>query len=123
MTSRLLPLLPIVLLSGCAAVGPNYQAPQTAAPDAWFEFAVAPAPPPDPTGDGPGPTSRPASVLARGPVPVAWWTTFGDAKLDDLIVRATRANLDLRRAAARVAEARAQRIGTGADLYPTVDVN
>ncbi|HYE19908.1 MAG TPA: efflux transporter outer membrane subunit [Tepidisphaeraceae bacterium] len=118
---RLLPLLSVVLITGCT-VGPNYQAPQTTAPDAWFEFALAPATPPDPVGDTTGPTSRPASVLSRGPVPVAWWTSFKDAKLDDLIVRATRANLDLRRAAARVTEARAQRRGTASDALPALDI-
>ena len=90
--------------AGCT-VGPNYQAPQTAAPDAFGELA------------GPGAATRPTSA----PPVVQWWRTFEDATLDNLIDRAVESNRDLRRARARVREARAVRDVTRADLFPTVN--
>ena len=96
------PLLPsvIIFLSGCAAVGPDYQRAEVAAPAAWSEAADGTA------------TSAPA---------VAWWKGFGDAELDSLVARALRANPDLRIAQATVREARARYGVAEAALGPTVD--
>jgi multidrug efflux system outer membrane protein len=89
------------LLAACT-VGPDYRAPQTRVPDEFGEL--------------------PADAAAASGAPVeAWWTTFHDPVLDSLVARAVGANPDLRRAAARVREARAQRGIAAADLYPTVD--
>jgi NodT family efflux transporter outer membrane factor (OMF) lipoprotein len=50
----------------------------------------------------------------------AWWKEFGDPLLDRLIDRAARNNLDIRRAAARLAEAEAQRKGSRSALLPDI---
>jgi NodT family efflux transporter outer membrane factor (OMF) lipoprotein len=52
-----------------------------------------------------------------------WWKNFNDPKLDSLMDRAVRSNLDLKIAAARVREARAQYRVTAADLWPTVEAS
>lgn len=85
----------LLLLAGCAA-GPDYHAPKPATPAAWDAG-----------------TNTAATV-------VEWWKTFHDAELDSLITRAVKANHDLRRAEARLAEARALRNGAYWDLGPAV---
>ncbi len=89
-------------LAGCA-VGPDYKAPQTQAPAAWSEPLEA------------GVKAGPADLRK-------WWTTLGDPALDSLIERAVAGSLDLREAAARVREARAQRGVAASELWPEVDV-
>ena len=81
----------IFLLSGCAAVGPEYQPPQPEIPAGWHE-----------------PVADTASTVndAHG----RWWTLFQDPLLDSLVMRASAANHDLKRAAARIREARAERV-------------
>lgn len=74
----------LLMLSACT-VGPDYHAPKLALPDRLGDMA---APVPD----------------MRG-----WWRQFQDPVLDRLIEQALADNLDLRRAAVRVREARAQR--------------
>jgi NodT family efflux transporter outer membrane factor (OMF) lipoprotein len=94
-------LLASALLSGCA-VGPNYHQPQVNAPAHWNEPLAG------------GETN--AAVATAD-----WWKNFHDPKLDSLVERAVRSNLDLRVAQARVREARAQYGIASADLWPTVD--
>lgn len=84
MLRRLIPVATAVLLAGCN-IGPAYQRP---------------------------PDDVPASFAGRaGSVPVLpttpWWLTLNDPILNDLIDRAQRANPDLGRAQAVIAEARA----------------
>lgn len=102
MNPRLLLSVPVLLtLAGCT-VGPDYVPPVTVAPEKWSQpdsAAVAPAS---------------AAVSA-------WWTTFNDPVLDRLIARAVEENHDLRLAAARVREARAQRGVTASELGPRTD--
>lgn len=98
--------------AGCT-VGPNYKAPKDVTLDEWGELASAST----------GSSSRPATRPSSAPPIVRWWTVFGDSQLDNLIERAVRGNIDLRRAQARVREARAQRDVVGADQYPEVDVS
>jgi NodT family efflux transporter outer membrane factor (OMF) lipoprotein len=76
----------LLLLGGCTA-GPDYHAPAVAVPPAY--------------GGAP-------SATASGADLGQWWTAFGDPVLNALIERAQSGNLDLRQAAARVEEARAQ---------------
>ena len=47
-----------------------------------------------------------------------WWVTFEDPVLDDLIAYALSQNLDLREAALRIREARAQRVVVRGGLFP-----
>jgi outer membrane protein TolC len=86
--------------AGCV-VGPNYHSPRVNVPAAWIS----------PTADG---------VSDRAVTPESWWASFNDVELDSLIQRATRSNLDLRVAEARLRQARAVRAGSAADLAPEV---
>ena len=78
-----------LVMAGCT-LGPNYQRPESTAP-AEFRGLGSENPP------GPG---------SLGELP--WWEIFGDPVLQDLIREALRQNYDLRVAAARILEARAQ---------------
>src|SRR5262249_58755382 len=48
----------------------------------------------------------------------AWWTVFGDSVLNDLVKTAYAQNVNLRVAATRVLEARAQRAIAVGELFP-----
>jgi NodT family efflux transporter outer membrane factor (OMF) lipoprotein len=96
----------LVLLTatvGCT-VGPKYQAPARPAPSHWSELQ-----------EGKG--------TAQSPEIATWWTAFNDPLLNSLIERASRENLDLRQATARVREARARYGMTAADRFPAVDAS
>jgi NodT family efflux transporter outer membrane factor (OMF) lipoprotein len=84
--SRLNALLGATLLSGCA-VGPNYHRPLVEVPQRWPVEST--------------------TVSVSGTVNDEWWKSFHDPELDSLVARAVAANLDLRIAAGRVEEARA----------------
>lgn len=80
----LIPALSSVLwLAGCA-VGPDYRAPQTAAPSTWD-----------------------ASMSAGAIALDHWWSALGDEHLDRLVRETLAANHDVRAAAVRVRESRA----------------
>jgi multidrug efflux system outer membrane protein len=98
-------VLAILVLTGCAAVGPNYVPPETRAPSSWH------------TELGSGLISKETDpqTLAN------WWTTLNDPELSSLIERAVAGNLDLKKAWARVREARARRGISEANLFPTLD--
>ncbi|MDD1619351.1 MAG: TolC family protein, partial [Methylococcaceae bacterium] len=51
-----------------------------------------------------------------------WWKSFGDARLDHLMNQALAGNLDVKIALARIDQARAERSGTRAELFPAVNV-
>jgi NodT family efflux transporter outer membrane factor (OMF) lipoprotein len=103
MRHRLLIAAVAALLSACA-VGPSFEPPVAQLPEQWL--------------------SKPASAGdAQQEVDPDWWKQFGDPKLDELIETARKNNLDLRLAALRVAESRAQRsIATGGH-WPTVNAS
>lgn len=92
----------LLAASGCK-VGPDYAPPDLSTPV-------------------PGTFS---STSAGAPLPpeAAWWRTLNDQRLNSLIDRAVASNLDLKAAAARVREARAQRGVTNADRLPQLDAN
>jgi outer membrane protein, multidrug efflux system len=96
-------LLLLAGISGCV-VGPNYQPPQIPVPSAWSEGQLH-------------------GAEARAAATAQWWTTFKDPGLEALIGSAVQSNLDLRTAAARVREARAQRGIVAGDLWPTINVS
>jgi len=79
-----------LLLTGCTAVGPDYRPPETAAPARWADWHA---------GDADLAAPDAASAPARS-------AAFGDATLAALQARAAAANLDLRVASLRLAEAR-----------------
>lgn len=89
MTRFLLALGASTALTGCAAVGPDYQPalPQTAAQATLHAAGDAAFTPDAPPGD--------------------WWRLYDDARLDALVADALEANTDLRIAAANLARSRA----------------
>ncbi len=91
-------LLATALLAGCT-VGPNYQRPDVAVPEAY----------------APGPRPSPSDAELA-----SWWSGFGDPELDALVRRALAQNLDLATAEARIREARAREVVAGAAALPQV---
>jgi multidrug efflux system outer membrane protein len=100
---RALILLPLLVLTGCWSVGPDYQQP--AMPDT-----------------GPFHAGQTPQVSADPP-PERWWEGFSDPTLNDLIKRAVAGNYDLKAATANLLAARANRDAAGARQYPTLDAN
>ena len=99
---NLMLLLAVGMVSGCM-VGPDYKAPKTQAPEGWASPTTAA-------------TTQPVAVTA-------WWATFGDTKLVDLVERAVASNLDLKQAEARLRQARATRGTVSPDLWPSATAN
>ena len=95
----------ILVLTGCAAVGPDYAMVKPDAPDEWHAELQG----------GLTAGSLEPDTLAH------WWTTLNDAELDSLVTRSVKGNLDLKNARARVREARALRGISKAGLFPTLD--
>jgi len=93
-------LVVLASLSAGCMVGPNYERPAIDMPARWSEAPQA---------------SRPAATE-----PSRWWTAFADPELDSLVERASRANLDVGIAEARIREARANRGIAAAPLWPSV---
>ena len=92
-----------LLLSGCA-VGPNYKRPTVAVPTAYR---------------GAHPDSTPETeTVSLGDQ--KWWDIFQDEQLRSLIRTALQQNYDVRIAASRILEAKAQLGITRADQFPTV---
>ena len=92
-----------LLVAGCS-VGPDYRRPDDASAPAWLEAQRAEF------------DTQPATL-------VNWWTEFYDPKLNSLIERAVKSNLDIFIAEARVRESRATQILAEAGEWPTVDVS
>ncbi len=97
---RLLVLPLLLLLSGCA-VGPNYKRPPIAAPE-QVRGETGPA--------------QAASLADR-----AWWEIFGDETLKGLLDEALKKAYDVRLAAARVEEARANAGIARSEFFPQFD--
>jgi len=98
-------LFVVLILAGCATVGPDYLPPDTPVSPAWH-------------------TQLKEGLITEEMDPrnlATWWTTFNDPELSSLINRAVGGNLDLKKAWARVREARARRGVAKADLFPTLD--
>ncbi|HEY2444359.1 MAG TPA: efflux transporter outer membrane subunit [Rhizomicrobium sp.] len=97
-------------LAGCT-VGPDFVKPSPVVPPAWTAGAANPA------------GKVPSALTSSAPETDAWWQSFRDPELVSLISRAATENLDLREAALRIAEARAQRDISAADQLPSVSGN
>jgi outer membrane protein, multidrug efflux system len=97
------PLFVALLLSGCT-MGPNYKRPTVAVPPAYRGIA------PD----------APAQTESASLGDQKWWDVFQDEQLRSLVHTAVQQNYDLRIAASRILEARAQLGITRADQFPTV---
>jgi len=103
MRNCVVPLLAGLLLSGCT-MGPNYKRPTVAVPPAYLGIA------PD--------ASAQTESASLGDE--KWWDVFQDEQLRSLVRTALQQNYDLRIAASRILEARAQLGITRADQFPTV---
>ena len=99
-----------VALTGCAAVGPGFDAPQPVAPDDWTSWRAADA-------------SLRIPGEATQALPAIWWQAFDDATLNALQRRAFAASPDLQTAALHFAQARAQRSATAAQRGPEVNAS
>ena len=95
----------ILAVSGCIKVGPDYVKPEIPLSTAWHSTLK----------DGFSAEVPELQTMS------AWWTLFGDRNLSNLIDRAVTGNLDLKKAKARVREARAKRGMAKSDLFPTLD--
>jgi multidrug efflux system outer membrane protein len=93
----------MLLTSGCA-VGPNYKRPSVSVPGAYR--GATPQEAPQPAAESLGDQK--------------WWEVFQDKQLQDLIHAALQQNYDVRIAATRTLEARAQVGITRADQLPSV---
>jgi multidrug efflux system outer membrane protein len=100
MIRRLLALFAALLLSGCAAVGPDYERPKIPDLQQWTETT-------------PG-------TQAHAEQPDKWWKSFNDPVLDKLIGDAITSNLDLKLALERIKDARALRSATIATGLPSL---
>lgn len=100
-TLRLFAVAAMLGLTGCAVVGPTYQAPQPELPAQWSETSG---------------NASPSAVALN-----SWWTLFKDPLLDSLVRRAVAANHDLRLADSRLREARAARQLAGAARVPALN--
>ncbi|GAG53479.1 unnamed protein product, partial [marine sediment metagenome] len=62
------------------------------------------------------------SASGEAPAPAEWWTAFEDNDLDTLVDRALTGNLNLRSTWDRLDQVRAVAHKSGADLYPSLDL-
>ncbi len=95
-------------LTANAAVGPQYQRPTNVIPANFADTHL-----------GAWKEGRPADALPRG----AWWKIFQDEILDQLEARAAANNQDLKAAASRIEQARANARLAKADYYPTLSLD
>ena len=103
----LLPAITALVLAGCAAVGPDYARVEPEVPQEWH-------------------TQLRGGLTADLPKPETmahWWRALNDAELSSLEERAVKGNLDLKKALARIREARALRGISKANLFPTLDAS
>ncbi len=104
--SILLPAIAVgLMMTGCAAVGPDYTPIEPDAPERWGAEMAG----------GLTATQPDTGTLAR------WWTIFKDPELSRLEDRAVSGNLELQTARSRIREARALRGISQARLFPDVD--
>lgn len=87
-------------LTGCAAIGPNYQRPPLTPPETYRNQMTAPE----------------ATSFADLP----WWDVFQDAALKALVEEAVTTNYDLRIATTRIEQARARAGVAHAEFFPQI---
>ena len=94
------------VLAGCA-VGPDYEEPALETPAAWTRQLEG---------------GLDAEALAPGALH-RWWESLDDAVLSVLIERAVDANLDIRKAASQLQQARLERSRARGLLFPTLGIS
>ncbi|MDR3516909.1 MAG: efflux transporter outer membrane subunit [Azospirillaceae bacterium] len=117
MMTRLVPTLSALALA-LAACTPEIapSASGVALPASWMRLGSAD----DSTGTGAKTADRPLASNDAATIEQAWWRSFGDPILDQLIAEGLANNKTLQIAQARVAEARANRSGADAALLPEI---
>lgn len=101
----------VVVLAGCHAVGPDFSAPQTSAPDTWNDWRSADA------------ALSSDLLYGNGEPEAESWRRFNDPVLDTLQQRARAASPDVRTAALRFAQSRVQRTTVAAQRGPRLDAS
>ena len=122
---KLIPFFFLILFTAACAVGPNYRRPKVDVPGEYRGVSLPDAAPPQSGQQGSQPSGNPAQQ-ASTPAEQSlgdqkWWEVFQDPQLQELIRTALKQNYDVRIAAARIMEARAQLGITRADQLPTVN--
>jgi multidrug efflux system outer membrane protein len=110
MRRRLSGAVLLAMLGGCAAVGPDYQAPAQTDAQTIAAFPSAAA-------------LGTANAVVVSEPPEQWWQALHDPDLDALITQALAANTDLMVAIANVEAARAQLNQAQTRELPTADVD
>jgi NodT family efflux transporter outer membrane factor (OMF) lipoprotein len=100
-------LLASVLLVPACTLGPDFTSPVADLPQSWSSHTAA------------NTRSQPTAE----PVDPQWWSVFGDPTLTKLASRVAAENLDVRVAALRLAESRAQRGVAASALFPAANAN
>ena len=101
----ILSVLLITVVSGCLSVGPDYVRPDTTVNKDWNTKLKSDS----------DKKKTDTNNLA------AWWNALGDKRLSSLIERAEKGNLDLKKAQAKIREARARRGVAKAGFFPTLN--
>jgi NodT family efflux transporter outer membrane factor (OMF) lipoprotein len=101
-------ILPLLLLGSCAALGPNFKAPDWSGPGGWF---------------GDDKPRAPISQTVEAPIDPNWWTLFKDPTLTALEQRVANEDLDVAIAAQRIIESRAQYDIAAAEGIPNINGN
>jgi outer membrane protein, multidrug efflux system len=105
----------LVGLMGCS-VGPNYKRPVATVPTAYR--GASPSNTPAESAAAPASTPTPGTSATISLGDEKWWEVFQDQELQGLIRTALKNNYDVRIAATRVLQARAQLGITRADQFP-----
>jgi hypothetical protein len=93
----------LTAMVGCTPVGPDYILPEMAIPTRWNSVST----------DVQKRTAQPS---------VAWWQSFNDPVLIDLVQLAKTDNLDIKEVLSRVREARMRRLKSRVSLFPALDI-
>ena len=111
-TRRRAGVLVLALMLVSCAVGPSFERPTPDSPKEWSSW------------HGGAASLQDAGMRGnQAPVPERWWETFGDSTLNVLQSRASTANPDLRTAALRFAQSRAQRQTAAAQRGPQLNAD
>lgn len=116
-TRRAVWLIPLALLSACAA-GPDFRRPASPAAAGY-----TPQPLPAQTAAADAPFGRAQTFAPSRDIPQDWWTLFGSASLNSLVERAFRANPDIEAAQAALRQAQQNVIAQQGYFFPTVGVS
>ncbi|MFA7428712.1 MAG: efflux transporter outer membrane subunit [Rhodospirillaceae bacterium] len=104
--------LVMLLVSGCAIKRDDYEVPDVSLPDTFLR---------DPEAKSVSPESAAAQTEHLLKTLPQWWRAFGSDELNGLVERAMTGHGDLRMAALRVVQARAEVTRDAASQYPELD--